>query len=102
LPLMMVATMARGKVAVAIVLSDGERDELEAVARGARIILVAAEGAMNTAMADRRGITSQYTVGRCRKRFARARVDGLFGAPRPGGPRTISDEEIAATIRLTL
>jgi hypothetical protein len=30
---MMAATMARGKAAVAIALSDGERDELEAVAR---------------------------------------------------------------------
>jgi hypothetical protein len=30
---MMAVTMARGKAAVAIVLSDGDRDELEAVAR---------------------------------------------------------------------
>jgi hypothetical protein len=29
----MMASMARGKAAVAIVLSDGERDELAAVAR---------------------------------------------------------------------
>jgi hypothetical protein len=40
--------------------------------------------------------------GRWRKRFARAWADGRFGAPRPGAPRTIGDEEISASIRLTL
>jgi hypothetical protein len=101
---MMAAAMARGKAAVATVLSDGERDELEAVAPAlpARIFLMAAEGATNTAMADRLGIGSQLTAGRWRKRFARAWADGRFGAPRPGAPRTIGDEEISASIRLTL
>ena len=68
----------------------------------ARIFLMAAEGATNTAMADRLGIGSQLTAGRWRKRFARAWADGRFGAPRPGAPRTIGDEEISASIRLTL
>ena len=63
---------------------------------------MAAEGATNTAMADRLGIGSQLTAERWRKRFARAWADGRFGAPRPGAPRTIGDEEISASIRLTL
>jgi len=45
----------------------------------------------------------QPTHGRgWRKRFARERVDGLFDEPRPGAPRTISDDEIAETIQRTL
>jgi hypothetical protein len=68
----------------------------------ARIILMAADGATSMAMADRREIGSQHMVGQLRKRFARARVDGLFGTPRPGGPCTIGDEDVAAMIRLTL
>jgi transposase len=106
------ATMARGRAAVAICLSAAERDELERLARRrstaqalalrARMILMAAAGATNTAIADRLGIGSQHTVGRWRKRFARERVDGLFDEPRPGAPRTIGDDEIAETIQRTL
>lgn len=78
------------------------RTSAQVLALRTRIILMAADGATNTAIADRLGIGSQHTVGRWRKRFARARVDGLFDEPRPGAPRTISDEEIAETIHLTL
>jgi hypothetical protein len=37
-----------------------------------------------------------------RKPFASERMDGLYDEPRPGAPRQIGDEEIAATIRKTL
>jgi transposase len=104
--------MARGRAAIAIVLSEAERDELERLARRrstaqalalrARMVLMAAAGAPNTAIADRLGVGSQHTVGRWRKRFARERVDGLFDEPRPGAPRTIGDDEIAETIHRTL
>jgi transposase len=102
--------MARGK-AVAIELSETERDELEAVLRRhgtpqaaalrARIVLLAAEGRTNTAIADRLGI-AKHTAGKWRTRFAEARLDGLHDAPRPGAPRQIGDDAIAATIRRTL
>jgi transposase len=102
--------MARGK-AVAIELSETERDELDAVLRRhgttqavalrARIVLLAADGLTNSAVADRLGI-AKHTVGKWRNRFARDRLDGLHDEPRPGAPRQIGDDAIAATIRRTL
>jgi transposase len=102
--------MARGK-AVAIELSETERDELDAVLRRhgttqavalrARIVLLAADGLTNSAVADRLGI-AKHTVGKWRNRFARDRLDGLHDEPRPGAPRQIGDDAIAETIRRTL
>ena len=102
--------MARGK-AVAIDLSATEGGGLDAllrrhgtsqaVALRARIVLLAAAGLTNTAIADRLGI-DQHTAGKWRQRFARDRLDGLHDAPRPGAPRQIGDDAIAATIRRTL
>jgi transposase len=102
--------MARGK-AVAIALTATERDELDvvlrrhgtpqAVALRARIVLLAAEGLTNTAIADRLAI-AKHTAGKWRTRFAEARLDGLSDEPRPGAPRQIGDDAIAETIRRTL
>jgi transposase len=102
--------MARGK-AVASELTASERDELAAVQRRhgttqagalrARIVLLAAEGLTNIAIADRLGI-AKHTAGKWRHRFARDRLDGLHDEPRPGAPRQIGDDAIAETIRRTL
>jgi transposase len=102
--------MARGK-AVAIDLTATERGELEALrrrhgtaqalARRARIMLLAADGLTNSAIAQGLGI-AKHTVGKWRNRFAAARLDGLRDEPRPGAPRQIGDDAIAETIRMTL
>jgi transposase len=99
------------RLAVAIDLSVEERGELEGLSRRrrtaqglaqrAQIVLLAAEGLENKAIAQRVGAV-ENTVGKWRRRFAEHRLDGLYDEPRPGRPRQIGDEEIAETIRLTL
>jgi transposase len=94
-----------------LVLSEAERRELEgwarrrrtaqALALRARIVLRAAVGLSNTAIAQELGI-AKPTVGKWRERFARLRSDGLLDEPRPGAPRRIADEEIAALVDRTL
>jgi transposase len=42
------------------------------------------------------------TVGKWRRRFAERRLDGLHDEPRPGAPRRIGDDEVAAVICRTL
>lgn len=42
------------------------------------------------------------TVGKWRKRFAELRVDGLHDEPRPGKPRTITDDDVERVIVKTL
>ena len=102
--------MARGR-AVAIVLSDGERVELDrrvrrrksshGAARRARIVLLAADGLSNTAIAEKLGV-SRLTVGTWRRRFAERGIEGLDDEPRPGAPRRIGDDKIAEVVTRTL
>ena len=102
--------MARGK-AVSIVLSDVERLDLESrvrrrksshgAARRARIVLLAAEGLSNTAIAEKLGV-SRLTVGTWRRRFAERRLEGLDDEPRPGAPRKIGDDKIVEVVTRTL
>ena len=100
-----------GKPAVTITLSEAEHRELEslararktgqAMARRARIVLAAAAGLENKAIGAEVGADAN-TVSKWRRRFAEHRLDGLLDEPRPGTPRTIGDDAIADTIRLTL
>ena len=102
--------MAKGR-AVEIVLDDAERQALRALTRKhgapqslavrARIVLCAADGLTNKDIAAKLDVCA-HTAGVWRKRFAIARLDGLYDEPRPGAPRQIGDDEIAATIRKTL
>ncbi len=45
---------------------------------------------------------SERTVGKWRRRFAEHRIESLSDDYRAGGPRTISDEQIADMIKRTL
>jgi transposase len=100
-----------GPAAVEIVLSEKERSELEArvrrrkIARAdalrAEIVLLAADGLNNCAIADEIGV-SRMTVLTWRKRFAAKRFDGLDDEPRCGAPRKIGDDKIADVVTKTL
>jgi transposase len=97
--------------AVAVELSDEERAALErwarrptsaqALALRARIVLAAADGLTNSEIARRLAIT-RPTATKWRSRFAEYRLDGLLDEPRPGRPRTITDEQVEQVIVKTL
>jgi transposase len=104
--------MARtGRPKVELSLSGEERAALEgwvcrrstpqAWALRCRIILACAAGASNKDVAAQLGSTPQ-AVGRWRARFVAHRIAGLGDMPRPGGPRTVTDEQVAAVIAKTL
>jgi transposase len=96
---------------VEVVLTEEQRVTLErwarrpkgsqALAFRCRIVLAAAEGRSSAAIAAGLGCTGS-TVGRWRGRFARQGLDGLHDEPRPGKPRTISDEDVERVIVKTL
>ena len=101
----------RGTPMAELVLSDDERDTLErwarrhtssqALALRCRIVLACCEGRSNSEVADHLGV-NRKTVGKWRARFVEGRLDGLHDEPRPGGPRTISDEDVERVIVKTL
>jgi transposase len=92
-------------------LSGEEREVLErwarrptssqALAFRCRIVLAAAEGVSSTQIADELGCNLS-TVGKWRGRFARRGFDGLHDEPRPGKPRSITDEDVERVIVKTL
>ncbi len=45
---------------------------------------------------------SEHTVGKWRLRFASDRIDGLLEEQRPGRPRSIDDDAVAAVIERML
>jgi transposase len=73
----------------------------QSIAQRARIVLLAADGMSNVAVAERVGV-NQATVVKWRKRFLARRLDGLVDEPRPGAPRSISDADVEAVIVRTL
>jgi len=96
---------------VQIELSDEERTVLEgwvrrpktaqALATRSRIVLACAAGGTNGQVAERVGV-SLATVAKWRNRFAADRLEGLSDDPRPGRPRTVSDEKVHEVITRTL
>ena len=92
-------------------ISEQQRQELQrwlrrrktaqALALRARIVLQCAEGASDLAVAAALG-TTRATVGKWRRRFLASGCDGLLDEPRPGTPRTVSDEDVERVVTLTL
>lgn len=84
-----------------IVLTDNEREKLEALARKytssyrdvvrAKIILYAAEGLSNDVIAARID-TPRQIVSKWRKRFFASRLPGLDEQPRGGAPARFSPQ----------
>lgn len=103
--------MPRGRPVVPLVLSDEVRTELESLGRSqslpyslvrrAQIILMATQGMSNSAIGTKVDL-SRAMVGLWRKRFSVQGLMGLYDEPRPGGPRSVSDEQISMLIRKTL
>lgn len=102
--------MAMGRPKAELVLSDEEQAQLQSIARSRSLpaalvrradMVLACAGATNTAVA-RRFATTDATVGKWRRRFVARRIEGLHDELRPGKPRSIDDERIAALLNTTL
>jgi transposase len=72
-----------------------------AVAMRSRIVLAAADGLGNTAVAAKLGV-QVGTARKWRNRFLAQRLEGVLDEPRPGRPRTVVDEQVEAVITRTL
>jgi transposase len=97
------------RAAPALVLREGDREALTRLTRSssvraglaqrARIVLLAAQGESNTAIAERVGVTRPTVIG-WRERYETAGVDGLADEPRSGRPRSVDHAKIvAATLK---
>ncbi len=97
--------------APAVTLTDDEYAQLvawsrrsksaNALAMRSRIVLAAADGLGNTAIADKLDIHVS-SARKWRSRFVADRLEGLVDEPRPGRPRTVSDDQVEAVITRTL
>jgi transposase len=95
----------------AVELTDEQRETLQrwsrrakssqALALRSKIVLAAGGGLSNTAIAEKLGC-HPVTVGKWRSRFVAAGLDGLSDEPRPGAPRTITDEQVEHVVVATL
>jgi transposase len=103
--------MQRGRQLEALEVTQQEREVLERWARRrktaqglamrSRVILFAAKGWTNSAVAEHLHV-SRVTVGKWRSRFLEHRLDGLTDEPRPGAPRKVSDDDVERLITMTL
>ena len=103
--------MRTGRPRQTLSLSKAEREQLLSIRRSrsmphalvtrARIVLLADKGRANTAIAESVGL-SRATVGKWRQRYLAQGIQGLYDELKPGGPRSIGDEQVAVLIRKTL
>ena len=91
------------RVAAPLALRPGDEEELRkmasarsgpaALARRARVVLLAAGGLPNTVIVERAGL-SLPSVRHWRARYASGGIGALGDAPRSGRPRTVDEIEI--------
>src|SRR5438477_1157352 len=103
--------MAIGRPTKPLSLTAEEREKLtmlarrpksaQAMAMRARIVPGCDEGLSNGAVAKKLQITGA-TVCKWRERFRVNRLEGLLDEPRPGAPRSITDQQVEAVITKTL
>ena len=102
---------SRGRPKAELVLTETERETLQRWARRpkspqslalrSRIVLACGDGLDNIVVAGQLGV-NQATVRKWRGRFIARRLDGLVDEPRPGAPRTITDDDVERVIVKTL
>ena len=103
--------MVTGRPKTPLVLTEDEHTQLRSWAHSrtlpralvarARLVLWSAQGQTNSQIA-RRLHWAKATVGNWRQRFVQHRLAGLYGEARPGRPRSIEDEQVAALLKRTL
>jgi transposase len=103
--------MRRGRKVEPITLTSEESTRLlewtrrhktsQALAMRARIVLACQQDRTDGEVARELRII-RATVGKWRRRFQSARLEGLLDEPRPGAPRTISDTVVEQVIAKTL
>ena len=91
--------------AEALALREGDRERLTSLTRSpsiraglsqrARIVLLAADGLSNTAIAEQVGVSRPTVIG-WRSRYEQRGLKGLGDEPRSGRPRMIDHREIVA------
>ena len=101
----------RGRLAPPVSLTEEERNQLESYVRSRsmpsglstrfKIILLAADGMGNKEISENVGL-SRASVGKWRKRYSEKGIEGLHDELRPGRPRSVSDEKVAALIHKTI
>src|ERR1700752_4738976 len=103
--------MVTGRPKPALTLTPDEHTQLRSLAGSrtlphalvarARLVLWSAHGQSNSQIA-RRLRWANATVGKWRQRFVQYRLAGLYDELRPGRPRSIDDEQIAALLKRPL
>ena len=103
--------MTTRNIAREVVVETEQRTQLESLAASrtlphalvtrARIVLMAADGMNNSAIARDVGLT-RLSVSKWRRRFMAQGLPGLHDELRPGRPRSIADEHIAELLNKTL
>jgi len=94
-----------------LLLTEDERRTLDQWARRpttaqrlamrSRMVLACAEGLTNRAVAKRLHVSSN-SICKWRERFRTRRLEGLTDEPRPGAPRTVTDDQVIDVITRTL